>query len=472
MTRASPAPTASPGKRADAVVLFGVTGDLAFKRLLPALFHLEERGLLGIPVVGVARRALEHEELRERARQAVTASARPGKGDAAPDGFPARLRYVGGDYRDHSTYEHLAETLGQVRRPLFYLAVPPSLFEDVVAGLAAVGLADGGRVVVEKPFGRDLASARKLNACLERAFCESETYRIDHYLGKEAVENLLVLRFANTLLEPVWNRRYVSSCQITLAESFGIEGRGAFYEEVGALRDVVQNHLLEVLALACMEPPVGLGADALRNEKAKVFAAMPSLEPQDVIRGQYRGYRAEPGVNPNSDVETFLAAHFRVESWRWAGVPFLVRAGKRLAATASEVLVEFHSPPRLLFADPGSPAPHPNHLRFRLGPDEAVTLTLGARAPGDPLQTRPVDLRFDYSDTFGSEPRDAYERLLNDAIAGDARRFAGKDTVEEAWRVVDQVVARPGPLHLYEPGSWGPSEADALVGGVGWHAPA
>lgn len=447
-----------------------MTGDLAFKRLLPALHHLELRGLLGIPVVGVARRHLNDEGLRDRLHQAV--AARADSATRAAPGLVARLRYVGGDYRDRRTYERLAATLRPVRHPLFYLAVPPSLFDDVVGGLAAAGLADRGRVVVEKPFGRDLASARELNACLRRTFPEEAIYRIDHFLGKEAVENLLVLRFANTLLEPVWNRRYVSSCQITLAESLGIEGRGAFYEEVGALRDVVQNHLLEVLALVAMEPPVGLGADALRDEKAKVFAAMPSLEPGDVVRGQYHGYRAEPGVAPESDVETFVAVRFRVESWRWAGVPFLVRTGKRLAATATEVLIEFHPPPRLLFADPAGPAPHPNHLRCRLGPDEAVTLTLGARAPGDPLRTRPVDLRFDYSDTFGSDPLDAYERLLTDAIAGDARRFARQDTVEEAWRVVDRAVSRPGSLHGYAPGSWGPPEADALVGGGGWHAPA
>ena len=463
---------ASAGRpRADAIVLFGATGDLAYKKLFPALARLAERGVLkAMPIVGVAGSQWDDERLRQRAREAVEAAGHP-VDEAALDELLRSLSYVSGDYRAPETYQRLAEHLTGAEHPLFYLAIPPSLFDDVVDGLAAAGLNRGARVVVEKPFGRDLPSAHELNQSLHRAFPEEEIFRIDHYLGKEAVENLLVFRFANTLLEPVWNRRYVAGFQITMAESFGVFDRGRFYEEAGAIRDVVQNHLLEVLALVAMEPPVGVDADALRDERVKVFKAMPAVDPAGVVRGQYQGYRNEKGVAPDSEVETFAALRLFVESWRWAGVPFYLRAGKCLTTTATEVVVEFHSPPRLLFAHPDSPCPHPNHLRFCLGPADAVTLTLEVKALGDELLSRAADFSADLQGAGMGKAADAYERLLDDAVEGDARRFAREDSVEEAWRVVQPILDHPPPVISYPCGTWGPPEADQLLGGAGWHNP-
>ena len=457
--------------RADALVLFGATGDLAFKKIFPALQSMAQLGQLDMPVVVVTREGRSKETMLARARESVQTYG-GGADDAALSVLGRQLQVVSGDYADAATYRALATALRPQVRPLFYLAIPPSAYAGVVNGLGAAGCARGGRVLIEKPFGHDLASARELNGAIRRVFDEASIYRLDHYAGKRSVQNIALFRFASAYAEGFWNRSFVSCVKVTMAESFGVAGRGRFYEEAGAIRDVVQNHLLQVVTLVAMEPPVGVDADALRDERAKVLKAMDAVDPSHVVRGQYRGYRNEQGVAPDSDVETFAALRLSIESWRWAGVPFYVRAGKNLAASATEVVVEFKPPPRLLFAAPGS-RPHPNHMRFCLGPDEAVSFTLDVKALGEELVSRPADFS-STAEAFGTgRAADPYERLIEDALEGDARRFAREDSVEEAWRVVEPVLEHPTPVVPYEPGSWGPPEADRIVEGDDrWHSPA
>ncbi len=453
--------------RSDAFVLYGATGDLAYKKIFPALYAMIRRGGLDLPMIGVARSGTTLEQLRARARESVEQHFEPRGGidREALAKLEARLAFVPGDYQDPATYQALFHALGDAQRPLHYLAIPPGLFATVVKELGKSGCADRARIIVEKPFGRDLASARALNATLHETFDESRIFRIDHYLGKEAVQNLLVFRFANTFLEPIWNNHYVQSVQVTLAERFGVEGRGRFYEEAGALRDVIQNHLLQVVGFLAMEPPALALRESISDEQVKVFRLIRPLSPDHLVRGQFRGYREDEGVAADSAVETFAAARLHVDSWRWEGVPFLIRSGKRLAVTATEVLVTLKRPPLLRLA-PGET----NYLRFRLGPD--VTIAIGARVKraGGELTSEPTELAITHQPQ--GDAMDAYERLLGDALEGDPMLFARQDTVEAAWAVVEPVLGNVTPAHPYEPGSWGPPEAEGLAADVGgWHRP-
>jgi glucose-6-phosphate 1-dehydrogenase len=452
-------------EQSDAIVFFGATGDLAYKQIFPALQALVQRDRLDVPIIGVARSGWSVDRLRARARDSLK---QHGKVDE--DAFKrlsSLLRYIDGDYTDPKTFTRLRKALGDSQRPLHYLAIPPSMFAAVIEGLAASGSIGGARVIVEKPFGRDLASARELNRVLHRHLRERDIFRMDHFLGKEPVQNLLYLRFANALLEPVWNARHVGSMQITMAEDFGVQGRGAFYEEAGAIRDVLQNHLLQVLALLTMDPPPVNAPDAIRQERSRLLAAVRPLDRSSVVRGQFRGYREEPGVASDSGVETYVAARLAIDTWRWAGVPFFIRAGKRLPVTATEVLVEFHRPPLELFGEL-VPA-RSNHLRLRLGPDVRIALGLRVKVGGDQLIGEDVELEVANRPPEGRPP---YERLLGDAMHGQTELFARQDAVEAEWRVVDPVVGEDvTPLYEYEPGSWGPQEADQLVADGGWSDP-
>lgn len=446
---------------ADALILFGITGDLARTRLFPALYWLASSGDLDIPVVGVGRTEGDDADLRSRAEQALT-EAGIEIDTTVFERLTRDLCYVSGDYRNPTTYDAITERLGAGTSTVSYLAVPPSLFDEVVRGLAGAGLARDGRLVVEKPFGRDTASATELNEIIHRHYPESRVYRIDHFLGKEAVQNLMVYRFSNTILEPIWNRHYIRGIQITLAEEFGVNGRGSFYDSVGAMRDVVQNHLLELMSLLAMEPPVSDKPDALRDERVKVLTATKAMSPQNVVRGQYLGYHDEPGVEPGSDTETFFAARLEVDSWRWAGVPWVLRAGKGLAATVTEAVVEFNRPPRMLFAAADA-SPGPNRLAFRSKPQDRVTLSMQAKRSGPEMVSEPVDLALVH-DGDGSPGRGPYYRLLGDALRGDPSLFAREDGVMEAWRIVQPALDDYPASVSYEKGTWGPPKADSLLG--------
>ena len=454
--------------RSDALVLYGVTGDLAHKMIFPALYAMVKRGELKVPVIGVAFPKWSLDRLHKR----ITDSIKRAGGIDNPRALHHLLslfKYVSGDYKEPGTFTAIKKELGGASRPAHYLAIPPSLFEAVIKELGASGLAKSARVIVEKPFGRDLASAQELNQVARSEFPEDSIFRIDHYLGKEAIMNILYFRFANSFLEPIWNRNFVASIQITLSENFGVKDRGAFYETAGCLRDVIENHLFQIIALLAMEPPAGRDYGAVQTEKAKVFRAMRPLKSDDLVRGQYAGYRHEPGVAKNSDVETFCALRLLIDSWRWEGVPWYLRSGKYLAETASEVLVELKAPPQRLFADCAPTNGRTNYVRFRLSPSAAIALAARVKLAGKEFIG---DQRELYLSEEMPKQELPYERLLGDAMAGDGALFTREDAVEAAWAVVDPVLKNHHRVRPYKRGSWGPKEADAIISSNGfWHNP-
>ncbi|MGB9472442.1 MAG: glucose-6-phosphate dehydrogenase [Candidatus Acidiferrum sp.] len=450
--------------RSDALAFFGATGDLAYKQIFPSLQAMIKRGHLNVPVIGVAKAGWNLDQLKARAKDSLEKHG--GVDTAAWEKLSGLLHYVDGDYKDPATFQKLRQELGSAEHPAHYMAIPPVLFGTVVEQLVKSGCAKGGRIIVEKPFGDDLASAQALNKILLSSFDEQDIFRIDHFLGKRPVNNLMVFRFANTFVEPFWNRHYIESVQLTMAENFGVQGRGAFYDETGAIRDVIQNHLFQILSNLAMEAPVRTDSETVRDEKVKVLKAMPAIKEADIVRGQFRGYLAEPGVAKDSKMETFAALRLEVDSWRWKGVPFYIRAGKNLPVTCTEVMAKFRYPPTVI---PSSKLTQ-YHLGFRVSPDVDIALGMTVMAPGEQMTGEPVEMLAHHQIKPGEmEP---YEILLGDAMAGDATLFARQDYVEEAWRIVDPVLKAATPVYQYEPNSWGPKEVAAQVAPPGgWDNP-
>jgi glucose-6-phosphate 1-dehydrogenase len=455
-------------QHSDALVFFGATGDLAYKKIFPSLLSMVSHGHLDVPIIGVAKANWNLDQFKARAKDSVEKHDGPANIDqAALDKFSSLLRYVDGDYNDPQTYTRLRKELGSAKNPIHYLAIPPSMFGVVAKGLASSGCNAGARIIVEKPFGRDLASAQALNATLHEFFPESAIFRIDHYLGKEPVQNIMYSRFANLMWEPAWNRNYIDHVEITMAEAFGVQGRGKFYEEAGAIRDVIQNHMLQLVACLAMEAPAGSNGEAMRDERGKVLRLMRPLTPADVVRGQFRGYHDEPGVAPSSTVETFAAVRFWIDSWRWAGVPFYIRAGKNMPVTCTEIRVEYKRPPQMVYPekDPGQP----NYFRIRLSPEVIVAIGTRRKLAGEGMVGTDNELIAQYHPQNEMEP---YERLLMEAMKGESTYFARQDGVEEAWRIIDPILGDATPVHEYDPGTWGPAQSDELIASHGtWDDP-